>query len=238
MGLVAGFFSGFDKKSPVVMDRAFALSKGDVFGSGLGGGVCCGDLIPVNDVPEGINVIRASVLIIQVIGVFPNIEAEDGRVAAVPESGAHEGAVLVGGTGHFEGSIGGSDQPCPTRAEAGRTGVGEGRLKGSKITESGIDGLCELAGWFSAAIGGKNAPKKAVIGMSTAIIPDSTLNGFREAGDVADEVVDRLRRFDAGGGECLVQLGDVGIVVFCMMDFHGPRIDVRFQGIIGVIEIW
>lgn len=233
---MAGFLSGSHKKARSLLTGLWL--KGEAFGSGFGCGVGSGDLIPIDDVPEGVDVIRTSVLIIQVIGVFPDIESEDGGVAAVPECRAHEGAVLIGGAGDLEGSVGSGDEPCPTRAEAGRTGVGEGRLKRSKIAECGVDGLREFTGWFSTAVRGEDAPEKAVVGMSTTIVTDSALNGFGEAGDIADEVVDGLGRIDTCGGECLVQLGDIGIVVFCMMDFHGPRVDVRFQGIIGVIEIW
>jgi hypothetical protein len=33
-----------------------------------------------------------------------------------------------------------------------------------------------------------------------------------------------------------IELVDVGLVVFGMVDYHGAGIDVRFQGIVGVVE--
>src|SRR4029453_5268801 len=49
-----------------------------------------GGLVPVHDVPPGIDVVGAAVLVEQVVGVLPDVEAEDGRAAL------HHRVVLVG----------------------------------------------------------------------------------------------------------------------------------------------
>jgi hypothetical protein len=32
----------------------------------------------------------------------------------------------------------------------------------------------------------------------------------------------------------VIEVIDIGLVVFAMVDFHGARIDVRFQSVVGV----
>lgn len=35
------------------------------------------DLVPVDDIPPGVYVVRTSVLVLQVVGVLPNVQAQD-----------------------------------------------------------------------------------------------------------------------------------------------------------------
>ena len=42
--------------------------------------VIFGDLVPVHNVPPCFDVVGATILIVQIIGVFPNIDAEDRRI--------------------------------------------------------------------------------------------------------------------------------------------------------------
>ena len=77
----------------------------------LGGGVARRDLGPVDDVKEGRNVVWATVLVLQVVGVLPYVEAEDGGSGAA--HAWHEGVVLVGGRADFELAGGVDAKPCP-----------------------------------------------------------------------------------------------------------------------------
>ena len=43
--------------------------------------VTIGHSIPINDIEESLNVIGASILIVQIVGVLPNIQTEDGGTA-------------------------------------------------------------------------------------------------------------------------------------------------------------
>jgi hypothetical protein len=38
--------------------------------------------------------------------------------------------------------------------------------------------------------------------------------------------------------ERIVDVGDVSLVVFGVMDFHRARVDVRLKGVVGVREFW
>src|SRR6478736_1072352 len=80
----------------------------------LRGGVLPGDRVPVDDVPDRLEVRRALVLVLQVVGVFPDIDAENRRTAAV-----HERAVLVRRADDCQLAIL-NDQPGPAGAKAAR----------------------------------------------------------------------------------------------------------------------
>jgi len=53
------------------------------------------DLIPVNNVPPGGKIVRAAVVVFEIVGVLPYIVAKDGIVAC------GERRVLIGGGGDF-----------------------------------------------------------------------------------------------------------------------------------------
>src|SRR5579859_6006619 len=55
--------------------------------------VATGDLVPVDHVPPGREIVGSAVLVLEIVGVFPHVVAHH-RIQAV-----HQGAILVGG-GH------------------------------------------------------------------------------------------------------------------------------------------
>lgn len=57
-------------------------------------GAVLGNLVPVDDVPPGANVFRSTVLVFQVVGVFPNIQAKDWELNLIADT-LHERIVLV-----------------------------------------------------------------------------------------------------------------------------------------------
>src|SRR5262245_23544141 len=77
-------------------------------------GVCIalGNLIPIDDIPPGAEVLRAAVLILEVVGMLPYIVAQNREVAIC------ERAVLVGSGGNFKLAMLVEDEPGPPRTEA------------------------------------------------------------------------------------------------------------------------
>jgi hypothetical protein len=73
-----------------------------------------------------------------------------------------------------------------------------------------------------------------MVGMSAAVIAHGRANVVENRVDLGDERFDRLVA-QVGSLERFVQVRDVGIVVLAVMNFHGPRVDVRLQ---GVERIW
>ncbi len=49
------------------------------------------DRVPVHHIPKGGNVVRTAVLIMQIIGMFPNVQTQNRHMSV------HQGTVLVGG---------------------------------------------------------------------------------------------------------------------------------------------
>ena len=69
-----------------------------------------GDLVPVDDVPERVDVVRTPVLVLEVVGVLPDVDAQQGGLAV------RDRAVLVGGRDQGEsGAV--VHQPRPAGAE-------------------------------------------------------------------------------------------------------------------------
>ena len=62
-----------------------------------------GDLLPVHHFPPGREVIWATVLVLQVVRVLPNITAQD-RCSAASDTG-HERVVLIGGGADIQFSV-------------------------------------------------------------------------------------------------------------------------------------
>src|SRR5690606_24619716 len=73
------------------------------------------DLVPVDHVVERADVVRATVLVFQVVGVLPHVQAEDRGVARA--DALHERAVLVGAALHRELAGLVDAQPRPAAAE-------------------------------------------------------------------------------------------------------------------------
>src|SRR3954452_17348129 len=84
--------------------------------------VAAADLGPVDDVPPGGEVIGAPVLVVEVVGLLPDVDAEQRGVAL------HDRAVLVGG--RIDGEAGAIvDEPRPAAAESLDASVVDRRLQ-------------------------------------------------------------------------------------------------------------
>ena len=77
------------------------------------------DFIPINHIKKCCDVLRASVLILQVISVLPHIHGEQSRLAV------SKGQISVGGLGHLEAAVV-EHQPGPATTELGGAGSFEG----------------------------------------------------------------------------------------------------------------
>src|SRR3954451_19380282 len=90
----------------------------------LRGGVALVDRVPVDGVEPGGEIVGALVLILEVVGMLPDINAENRGLAL------HQRGVLVRGAGDAQAAIGRGDQPGPAAAEAPRTGGRDLLLEG------------------------------------------------------------------------------------------------------------
>src|SRR4051812_46858954 len=86
---------GVSVRGAIGLNRRRAAQQTDGL---LGSRVTLGDLVPVDDVPPGLQVRRAGVLVGQVVSVLPDVVAEQRRLAV------GQRAVLVGAAGDRERS--------------------------------------------------------------------------------------------------------------------------------------
>ena len=106
----------------------------------LRGFVVFGNFVPIDDVPESLQVISALVLVFQIIRVLPNVASENRFVSF------HERIVLVGSFRDLELAGLVDNQPRPSAAELPDTCRLEFLLESIEAAKGGIDFLSQFAG--------------------------------------------------------------------------------------------
>src|SRR5436853_4798144 len=99
--------------------------------------------VPIHDVPPRGEVVGTAILIFEVVGVFPHVDAEEGLLPF------HERTILVGSALDDELAAG-IDQPSPAAAEALHAGVIELRLELLEVAERRLDGVGDRPAWRAA----------------------------------------------------------------------------------------
>jgi hypothetical protein len=204
----------------------------------LGGGVEFGDAFPVDDVPDGGEVVGAFVLVFEVVGVLPDVDAEDGFSGGGAGGGedgfGHDRVVLVGGGGDGEPPPFAvfDDEPGPAGAEAFGAGFGEFGFEIGEGAEGGVDGGEEVAGGFAAgAFGCEEGPEEGVVDVAAAVVADGGADVFGDGGEGFDEVFGGFVGEVGLGGDGGVEVGDVGLVVLAVVDLHGGGVDGGLKGV-------
>src|ERR1039458_5483613 len=133
--------------------------------AGLGVGEALVDFVPVDNVPPRGEVVGAAAVEFQVVGVLPDVVAEDG-VEAIGE-----GTVLVGGGD--DGELAGlEDEPAPAGAELLGGGLVEELFEALEVAEVGLDLGGDVAMRLAAAFGLHDLPEHGVVDVTAAIVAD------------------------------------------------------------------
>src|SRR5690606_12119292 len=122
-------------------------------------------LVPVDDVPPRRDVVRPAVLVLQVVGVLPHVDAEDGLEPP------HERAVLVRHPDDVE-AVAVEDEPGPAAAELPLRRRLELLLEGVEGAEGLVDGLRQLARGPAATVGAHGRPEDGVVVVAAAVVAD------------------------------------------------------------------
>src|SRR6516164_1144020 len=128
------------------MPRSSTGAPAGVFRAGRSAGLIQHGLgvFPVDEIVEpGLEVLGASVAVIDVVAVLPDIDAEDWR------SAVHQRVFAVGRLLHLELSVF-DDEPGPTRAELGDAGLDE-IVAHLVVATDFADELVQFAGQLLAA---------------------------------------------------------------------------------------
>jgi len=123
---------------------------------------------PIDHIKEGVDVIRASILVLEVVCMLPNIQSHDGLIAAA--YAWHCGIVLVGSAANGQGATFCYTKPCPSRSKSCTCGFSKSILECIKVTKGTLDGISQLTFWLAASIGAHHGPEKAVIEVTTCIV--------------------------------------------------------------------
>ncbi|MPM48107.1 hypothetical protein SDC9_94829 [bioreactor metagenome] len=194
-------------------------------GSGLGGlGEALVHVVPVHDVPPGVDEVRLDVLVLQVEGVLPHVEEQqrgltDRQVALVVED-------LVDAQGLGERVVAEDGPAGALDAEGHR---GELLLEGVQATERGVQRGLDVTGRLGAArrhVG----PEDGVVEVAAQVEGEVLLQLVDDA-EVA--LVPRVGQLLQGGVGAL----DVGGVVLVVVQLHDLRDDGRGQSVVVVREV-
>src|SRR5260370_41341438 len=109
-----------------------------------------GRLRPVHHVPKGLEVIRAAVLVFEVISVFPHVATEDRPAFATRDRLAHDRIVLVSGGDDLEFAAV-RHQPDPAAAKSARPSGFKLFLDSVEAAEPRLPGVAESAARSTAA---------------------------------------------------------------------------------------
>mmetsp|Transcript_14257 Transcript_14257/g.35930 ORF Transcript_14257/g.35930 Transcript_14257/m.35930 type:complete len:255 (-) Transcript_14257:209-973(-) len=196
-----------------------------LFRVGLEGGlVSLFDVLPVDDLPDGLDVVWPHVLVLEVVGVLPNIDSQQRHSTGE--------RVLVWHRLHKE-LLGVSVQPQPAPAAAldADGHGGELLLEVVQAPEILVDLGQELAlGGPVVALGAQVRPEDGVVQVAPGVEVDG-LRQLAHRGEVTLGLgVEHLLR-----GR--VDSVDVGLVVLAMVELHNFTADGGFEGGVVVGEV-
>jgi hypothetical protein len=183
------------------------------------------DLVPVDNVPPVADILGPAVLVLEVVGMLPNIQSEDGEHNLVSDA-LHERVVLVGSADELELVSGLVDaDPDPAGSEEGTGGSAGLKLLLHLVhgAEGLVDELLQLGrglGLGGLVGGGHLIPEEGVIVVPTSAVTDGRA-GFEGVGH---QVEDGDLILALGG---LVDIGNVRSVVLVVMDLHGGSVAGR-----------
>lgn len=196
----------------------------------LGLGKSLGYILPVDDLPDVLQVVRSHILVLQVVGVLPHVNTQQRDQA----SGGLEG-ILVGSGGDSQSLVGlVPTQPAPSRTLHTDGGIGHGSLEVLQRAILGIDQVLQITGTqLSATLGGRNQvlPENGVVQVTTAVELDVLLQGNDCRSIILGDSISKLLR-------CNVQVVDIGGMVLGMVNFHnlGRNEGFKFTIVIGQIR--
>ena len=176
-------------------------------------------LFPVHDFPEGLEVRGAAVLVVEVVGVFPDVEGEE-RGEAVGGGGVGAGVLA---DGESAGGIG--LEPDPAGAEEGgafRFEVGLEVFEGAPLLPD-----AGRQGGFRDGTGGLRGTELREVQVVVQDLAGVVEDG---AGGLPDDLLERLV-LQARAGQELVQVVHIGLQVLAVVECQRAGADDRFQGV-------
>ena len=172
---------------------------------------------PVHYVPKRGYVLGAAVLVVQVVGMFPKVEAQQRDVSVA------YGIVSVGLLQDDKGAVLLHGQPYPSRAEETHGAMVKLLLEVGKSVPLLADGFGQSTARLATAPWRELSKVQSVVQHLPGI-------PLQVAGGCAVDVFER-QLFKARAADGMVHIVDVGSQVFAMVQLHGLSADGRFEGV-------
>ena len=112
-------------------------------------------------------------------------------------------------------------------------GFDEHFTAGIKGAESGLNGFSDFACRFATA-GRHNIPEKRMVCMSTAAVDNGLSEVFRHPFNISEHAFKGHVHQVVTLCDRRIELIDVALMVFSVMDFHCAFVNMRFKRIVGV----
>src|SRR3984893_12604164 len=143
------------------------------------------DGVPVDRVPPGGHVVGTPVLVLEVVRVLPDVDAQDRhpalryRVVLVREALDHQLAA---------GQVG----PAPAAAELADARLAGSVLVGGEVTERRVDGVRDRPGRLTTPVRGHDGPEDRVVQVPAAVVAHHGADVVGQGAQVAEQLLDAL----------------------------------------------
>ncbi len=174
-------------------------------------------------VEEGGDEVRAAVAEVDVVGMLPHVDGQQGLV------GGGQRGLTVGSVDNVHVAVGLFHQPGPARAEVADGGFVKGFLERSVAAPFGVDGRSQRALGFTAAARFQTVPEEGVVPHLGAVVEQAAAGFFD---DVFQRHVIELGALDQVVGVIDISLMVLAVVVFQRFARHmrGERVGGKGQG--------
>ena len=176
---------------------------------------------PVHDLPELGEVGGTAVLVVEVVGVLPDVEGEDGTEAA------GDGVAGAGLLGDDEGAVGDGPEPDPAGAEEPGALGDEVVLEGVEAAPL-LDDLLQEGGIFRRlrAAGAELRKIQVVVQDLSCVVEDGAVG-------LADDLFER-HAFEGRARQKFVQVIDIALEVLAVVEADGAGADDRLERILRI----
>ena len=181
------------------------------------------EYVPVDNLPYRCEMVYAAILVVEVVGVFPHVDAENGLQTVA------NGVTGIGFLRDDEFAFVVTGEPNPSAAEEGGTFFLEFFFEGLEGTELCVDGFGEMAYGFAVLLrSGELREIEVVVEDLSGVVEHSTLRLF-------DDFFECLS-LETTARQQIVEVRHVGVEVLAVVEFYCCCADDGFECRSGVGE--
>ena len=201
---------------------------------------------PIHQIPKRINKIRATVLIVQIISMLPEVDTENWR-------GFFETVIiLIWRGGDFKLAFFVRSKPSPARTKMRNRRILKSRFEILETIKSLFDNFQKIfrRQIFTLFSRLQNSPKQRVIQMSATVI-----SNFLHQRRISDSIQQKITKFIHSFikkqifqrnfrktrrdflqlAHCRVQIIDIRLMMFRVVNFHRPRVKKRLKFVVIIL---